>query len=193
MGKVGEIDALKSIDGALSGLEDPEARNRVLAWAWEKFSSKPSPTINEVEDQSEIPGRVKKTKKRGSGTKGKAKIKAKPSLAIAKDLNLKPKGKKSLDEFAETKKPNSHNEKGTVAAYYLKHVLALSAITESHIFTCFKHMKWRVPTNLSNTLAYTASQYGWLDTSNLQDIKMTTIGENLVEHDLPKKKGPKKA
>jgi hypothetical protein len=193
MGNVNEIDALKAIDDALSGLEDPDARNRVLAWAWKKFSLNPAPTDNEDKDPSEITRKAKKFKKIISGTKGKAKVKAKPSLAIVKDLILKPKGKKSLDEFTEGKKPSSYYEKCTVSAYYLKHELVLSAITESHVYTCFKHMKWRVPADLSNTLAYTASQYGWLDTSNLQDIKVTTKGENLVEYDLPKKKGPKKS
>ena len=111
---------------------------------------------------------------------------------MVRDLNLKPKGKKTLDEFVESKKPSSYYEKSTVATYYLKHELSLSAISANHIFTCFKHMKWRVPADLFNTLAYTASQYGWLDTSNGEDIKVTTMGENLVEHDLPKGKGSKK-
>lgn len=193
MGNVSEIDALKAIDDALSGLEDPDARNRVLSWAWKKFSSNPAPTADEDKEPSEIARKAKKSKKSVSGAKGKTKVKAKPSLTIVKDLNFKPKGKKSLDEFAEVKKPSSYYEKCTVSAYYLKHELVLSAITESHVYTCFKHMKWRVPANLSNTLAYTASQRGWLETSNLQDIKVTTMGENLIEQDLPKKKGPKKS
>jgi hypothetical protein len=53
-------------------------------------------------------------------------------------------------------------------------------------------MKWRIPADLFNTLAYTASHYGWLDTSNYQALKVTTMGENLLEHDLPKKKDFKK-
>lgn len=193
MGKVSEIDALKAIDDALSGLDDPEARNRVLAWAWKKFSSKPAPAADEDLESAETTTTTKKPKKKASGAKGKVKGKAKASLALVKDLNLKPKGKKSLDQFVEGKKPSSHYKKCTVSVYYLKHELSLSAITESHVYTCFKHMKWRIPANLSNTLAYTSSHHGWLDTSNLQDIKVTTMGENLVEHDLPKGKGSKKS
>lgn len=194
MGNVSEIDALKTIDEALFGLTDADARNRVLEWAWKKFSSHLAPPIDK---DTKVPpsGKRKKLARKASGPKGKGKTKAKakPSLSLVKDLNLKPEGKKSLDEFSDIRKPNSHYEKSTVAAYYLKHELDLPAITESHVYTCFKHMKWRVPANLSNTLAYTASHFGWLDTSNLQDIKVTTMGENLVEHDLPKKKGPKKS
>lgn len=195
MGNVSEIDALKAIDEALSGLADPDARNRVLGWAWKKFSSHATTPIDKDNEVPESSGKKKKSKRKASSAKGKGKGKAKvkPSLSLVKDLNLKPKDKKSLDEFSDVKKPNSHYEKSTIAVYYLKHELNLSAVTESHVYTCFKHMKWRVPADLSNTLAYAASHFGWLDTSSLQDIKVTPMGENLVEHDLPKKKGPKKS
>jgi hypothetical protein len=189
MGTISEIDALKAIDDSLSALDDLEARNRILEWACKKFSSKPVPPVAGEPTASAI-GTVKtKSKKVGSGAKSKSK--AKPSLSMVKDLNLKPNGKPSLDDFVEQKKPISHYEKCTVCTYFLKHELNLDAISESHVFTCLKHMKWRIPANLSNTLAYTASQYGWLDTSDLQKIRITTMGENLVEHDLPKKKATK--
>lgn len=192
MGKVNEIDALKTIDEALSGLEDPHAQNRVLSWAWNKFSSEPRPSADDISKPGMPRVGRKRSKKKPSNAKGRSRGKSKASLSMVRDLNLKPKGKKTLDEFVESKKPSSYYEKSTVATYYLKHELSLSAISANHIFTCFKHMKWRVPADLFNTLAYTASQYGWLDTSNGEDIKVTTMGENLVEHDLPKGKGSKK-
>ena len=193
MANVSEIDILKAIDQALSSLEDEHARDRVRSWAWKKFSSNPLPTADKDMTPSRITRKPRKPKKRAPGGKSKPNVKTKPSLTMVKDLNFKPKGKKSLEDFAEIKKPRSFYEKCAVSAYYLKYELALSAITESHVYTCFKYMKWRGPTNLSNTLALTASHYGWLDTSNLQDIKVTPMGENLVEHDLPEKKGPKKS
>ncbi len=194
MGNLSEIDVLKAVDEALSELENPEARNRVLDWAWKKYSTKLGPS-DIVDTETAVRSTVtNKYKKKGSRAKGKTKgkVKIKSSLSMMKDLNLKPKGKQSLDEFVDIKKPFSHYEKCAVSTYYLKHELDLSAISESHVYTCLKHMKWRIPANLSNTLAYTSSHYGWLDTSNLQDIKITTMGENLVEHDLPKQKGTKK-
>lgn len=194
MGNISEIDVLKAIDDSLSGLDDPEARNRVLDWAWKKYSSKPIPSVIDETAIPEINGAAGKTKKKAkrADSKKKSKTKGKSSLSMVKDLNLKPKGNQSLDEFVDQKKPSSHYEKCAVSTYYLKHELGLSAISENHVFTCMKHMKWRIPADLSNTLAYTASRYGWLDTSDLQNIKITTMGENLVEHDLPRKKGTKK-
>lgn len=193
MGKITDVDALKAVDDALSGLDDPPARERVLSWAWKKFVSTRTPAAeHEIDDSTHTPKRTKK-KATGSGNaKGKAKRKVNAPLSMVKDLNLKPKGKKSLDDFVEGKKPNSIYEKCTVAAYYLKHELGLAAVSANHVFTCFKHMKWRVPADLLNSLAYTASRFGWLNTNDRENISVSTMGENLIEHDLPRSKTPKK-
>ena len=189
MSKINEIDALKAVDTALSELDDPTARERVLSWAWKKFVSTHTPAATDETDDSTHPAKRTKKKVIGSNkTKGKAKSKVKAPLSMERDLNLKPKGKKSLDDFVGEKKPNSIYEKCTVAAYYLKHVLGLKAVSANHIFTCFKHVKWRVPADLLNSLSYTASQYGWLDTSDRQSVNVSTMGENLIEHDLPRAK-----
>ncbi len=183
--KLSEVDVLKAVDDALAGLEDGSACDRVLRWAWEKYSSKPVPS---AQDDSSPP---KEHTKKGASMKktNSKKAKGKTTPAMVKDLNLKPKGKKSFDDFANEKKPGSNKEKCTVAVYYLRNELEHSKISASHVFTCFKHLMWRVPANLPNTLQVTASVQGWLDTGNMEEIKVTTIGENLVEHDLPR--GPK--
>ena len=137
MGDMAEIDVLKAIDSALSGLENQDARNRVLQWAWQKYSSKPTPSVDGEKDRAEF---ARKAGRKAPRTKGKAKSKAKTSLAIVKELNLKPKDKQPFDAFAETKKPSSIYEKCVVSAHYLKHELSIPAITENHIYTCFKHM-----------------------------------------------------
>lgn len=185
MTKVSETDAIKAFDDALGGLDDPAARNRVLRWAWEKYSTKPlpKPEDDEAQDSSNNATTKKKTTPRKPASSKGAKTKT--SLSIVKDLNLKPKGKKSFDDFVDEKKPKSNQQKCTLSVYYLRHELELPKVSSAHVFTCFKHMKWRVPADLPNTLQYTASKDGWLDTKKMDDIKVTTIGENVVEHDLP--------
>lgn len=192
MGKSTEVGALKAIDDVLSGLDDPDARNRVLAWAWEKYSSKPRPISTDAPGSPKQLTPKDQRLKKTLGAKKKGKGKTKQSLSMVKDLNLRRKGKKSFDDFVGIKRPDSYYEKCTVSVYYLKQELGISTVTANHVYTCFKHMKWRIPADLFNTLAYTASHYGWLDTSNFQAIKVTTKGENLLDHDLPKKKGSKK-
>jgi hypothetical protein len=164
-----------------------------MSWAWKKFVSTHIPAASDETDGHTHPAKGTKRKAKGSSkANSKTKNKVKMPLSMARDLNLKPKGKKSFDDFVDEKKPNSIYEKSTVAAYYLKHELGLPAISASHIFTCFKHMKWRVPADLLNSLAYTASQYGWLDTGDRENINVSTMGENLIEHDLPRTKTTKK-
>lgn len=189
MGKSSELDVLKAVDDALAGLEDASARDRVLHWAWEKYSSKPVPKAEEDTSAK------RRGTKRGATKKkvGSKKAKGRTAIGLVKDLNLKEKGKKSLDAFADEKKPGSNLEKCAVAVNYLHNELGLTGVNTCHVFTCFKHLGWRVPADLQNTLQRTASVRGWLDTSNMDDIKVTTMGENLIDHDLPRaSKGGKK-
>lgn len=195
MGKLTEVDAIKAVDEALAGLEEEAARERVLTWAWEKFSSRKSPGAN-----LSPPNQINRTpaaaanapsRRRGqrkSPAKGGAtRVKA-AALSMIKDLNLRPADKQAFRDFAEAKKPTSQQERCVVAVSYLKDGLSLPAISASHVYTCFKHMNWRVPANLKNKLAFTASHHGWLDTRNMESIQITPMGENLVAHDLPRKK-----
>ena len=180
-----EIEALKTIDEALAGLDDSTTRDRVLRWACQKYAvGNPLPAISV--DQRVMPPTPARVRIGKPKQKSRVKTSAGSMPSIVRDLNLKPKGKDSFDKFAAQKKPNSNQHRCVVAVYYLRHELDLSPITVDHVYTCFKHMQWRVPSSLANTMAYVASVFGWLDTRNMADIKMTTIGENLVEHDLPK-------
>jgi len=186
-GQLTEIEVLKAVDDALTALSQLDARKRVLTWAWEKFlpnvtslSITPIPAASVTHDAKKLA--MKPSEKR---TTPKQKT---PPIVLVKDLNLRPKGKASLEEYAKAKNPSSLYEKCTLAVHYLKMEIGVAGISNSHIYTCFKQMKWKLPTDLGNTLSYTASHFGWLDTSDMRDIRLTAIGENLIEHDLPRKK-----
>ncbi len=177
-----DVDAIKAVDDILAQLDDA-ARQRVLVWAWGKHAAGAPPTAA---------SRVRR--KKGSrapkqNQKGTSKVvpKASQRPSIVKDLNLRPQGKKAFRSFAEQKAPSSVREKCTVAVYYLTSELELHAITVDHVYTCYKEVKWRVPVDLKNNLAQTAFHTGWIDSSDMNDIKITTRGENLVEQDLPTK------
>lgn len=183
MAVVSELDAMKLIDDSLSGISDPPTRDRILKWAWAKFASSPSIPMAEAESVL-CPEKVEK----GAHKKvAKGPVKGKVTHAMVKTLNLKPNGKKSFNEFVEEKKPSSNLEKCVIAVHYVANVLNESPVSADHVYTCYKIQGWRIPSDLDNTLAYTASQKAWIDTSNMSDIKLTTHGDNLVEHDLPKK------
>ena len=182
MSSITEIEAFAALEKTLSGLEDPAARDRVLKWAWDKYSSKPTSIENSSPKTSKASKIIKKTKSAS---------KTKTNFSIVKDLNLKPEEGKSFQDFVNTKLPKTGYEKSLVAVYYLKEILGIKNISVNHVFTCYKDANWRVPADLYNNLAKTASSHGWIDTSNMDDIRVTTQGENYINFDLPSEKKSK--
>lgn len=181
-----EINAIKAISDALEKLETEE-RARVLAWAQSKFggavpvfaphvnTAQPTPSIAPI--KTHAPKKAKTSKK------------TKTVISMDKTLNLQPQGKQSAIQFAGAKAPSNVREKCVVAVYYMRDILELKKVTLQAVFTFFKSVQWPTPTDLKNTLQQAGSA-GWLDTANSEEIKLTSLGENLVEHSLPAK--PKK-
>lgn len=127
--------------------------------------------------------------KSSSSSKGNGKTTKKSSdnLTILKDLDLRAKGK-SFINFFEEKKPSASNEFNSVAVYYLVEILELSGITPNHIYTCYKEATQRPPVAFVQSLRDTASKNGYIDITDINNIKIPMRGKNFVEHDLPKKK-----
>jgi hypothetical protein len=92
----------------------------------------------------------------------------------------------SAVQFATEKSPTNLMQKCVVAVHYLRDTIEMEKVTTQAVFTFFKHLSWPVPADLKNTLQQ-AGTAGWLDTANSQDIKLTSLGENLIEHNLPAK------
>lgn len=183
-----EIQALKSIDDALSKL-DETARKRVFDWVSSKYDFQPK-ELNHRYDQSVEHSKVIENpppqKLRRAKTKGKKTSKI--TLKMIKELNLKPQGKKSLRDFIEEKSPSNAKQKCTVAIYYMKNIMNIEHVSVDHVYTAFKSSEWPVPANLPNTLHQAGSE-GWLNTADIENLLVTPSGENLIEYDLPKSKG----
>jgi hypothetical protein len=182
MPPITEIEAITTLDNVLSQFQETSARDRILKWAWDKFSTKPMPPPETLSEGNKRP-RMKK--KGGAAKQPKTSTKGRPKLSIVKELNLTPKGKKAFKEFVKEKQPATNQEKCIVAVYYLSHELDLSDISINHIYTCYKDANWRVA-DLYNVLTLTAHRKGWVDTSNMAAITITNHGENIIEHDLPR-------
>ncbi|MCU0678578.1 MAG: hypothetical protein MUF19_03275 [Candidatus Pacebacteria bacterium] len=142
-----------------------------------------------IDNAREVTEKKHKTKDK---TKAKTGIKSKESHKIVGDLNLMPVGEVSFKDFYSQKSNAgtsvlSAQEFNAVATYYLKNVIKIANVTPEHIYSCYKDVKKEVPTALTQGLRNTASRTSWIDTGSINDIKMTTAGENMVEHILPKK------
>jgi hypothetical protein len=88
-----------------------------------------------------------------------------------------------LKEFTEAHPAKSALQKAVVVVYWLTKELQLAPLTVDHVYSAFKTLSWPVPANLLNTLQKAGSE-NYLDTKKSADIKITTHGENLVEHSL---------
>lgn len=116
---------------------------------------------------------------------GKPKSKARQP-GVVNDLNLRPKGKQSFVDFAGEKKPRGHFEQQVVILYWLRHTGGMSAgITLDHVNTCYTAAGWRRPANFAANMSLTAARKRWIDTSDMSNIVLTTLGEDEVKHNLP--------
>ena len=124
------------------------------------------------------------------GEKGASKQRRKAaSYSIIKDLDLSAKkNKQSLRDFFKLKLPSSNMEKNIVFIYYLQKIASVGGITPNHVYSCYKDVNIKIPQALEQSLIDTAHHKGWIDTSDMGDLKVAIPGENFVEHDLPKKK-----
>jgi hypothetical protein len=138
-----------------------------------------------VIDQHRIPKTGGLKAKRPVRRKGRSRAASRPS--IVPNLNLRPQGKQAFKEFFKEKAPNVGAQTYAVCVYYLQKTLGIDKITVNHIYTSMKDVNRKVPSDLGNAMTVAASRKNWIDTSDLSNITITVPGENLVEHDLPKK------
>jgi hypothetical protein len=111
---------------------------------------------------------------------------------IVGELNLRSANVESFPDFVSRKLPSSNSQKELVSIFYLREILKLETVGIDHVFTCFKDRQWRLPANPSNSLQFTASKYRWINTAEMTNIGLTTIGLNFVDHDMPKQGGKEK-
>jgi hypothetical protein len=142
--------------------------------------------ISDATDQPKNSGNLTRNRHRPAQPASRKKTR-RPGPTLLKDLDLRPANGKSWREFATEKNPTSTRERSIVALYYLRQILTLGAVGSDHIYTCFKDMGWKLPTDFNNHLQVVAKERGWLNTAEMSDIGLTSRGENFVEHDLPRK------
>lgn len=138
------------------------------------------------ENNSDTPTPAKKTAAKKTAAKKAAG--SKTTFSIDKSLDLVGGGKPPFKEFAGQKAPTNVLEKCLVSVYWLSRIRKPeAAATIDQVYSCFKHMEWKVPSDLANTLAQAGSKNGWIDSKKRDDLKVPIHGENFIEHEMPKK------
>lgn len=113
---------------------------------------------------------------------------AKKVYSRAKDLNFHPEGKISLRDFWTQKAPGNNHERNLVIVRYLEETLQIEKIEVGQVLAGYEAVDERSPAIPDNSLMVTASQKGWLDTSDMKAIRTTHGGINFLKFDMPKKK-----
>lgn len=154
--------------------------------------SAPPPNAPTVPTADAQPAQTEKKRGGGSSKKKRETPAAKSAPKIIRDLNLRPAGKPSFDDFVAEKQPRDNQEKFLVAIYYLEQIAGIQPVSDAHVGTVFRMTGgWREPGNLGSGLRMTAHRKNTIDTSDLEDLKTTPHGRNFVEHDLPHQKKTK--
>src|SRR5438552_12532875 len=120
------------------------------------------------------PGRRRRTKqqkepKRSAKSGERQGRRSGPSLD--RKLSLRPKGRQSFKDFATAKAPKTALERNVVAVHWLQGA-GVKPVGPDQVYTCYSDMGWRRPTDIYNSLAVTASKKGWLDTADMNDVKV---------------------
>jgi hypothetical protein len=196
--RAAELAAMATSADAIEPL--PEAtQHRVIHWLADTFGVElvAAATAPAAEPSSSGGGtrsatrRKRGTKSGATAASGAAKA-ARPKVTAPghdKTLDLYPSGKTSFEDFVTEKSPHDRQQEHNVlAVYWLLQIAEIDAVGPDQVFTCYRKVSWKLPPDLRNSLQKTAYEKGWLDTQEMNDIKITPPGLNFVERDLPRPK-----
>lgn len=129
--------------------------------------------------------------------------KSKKTSKGQKIKNIKPKEKKlqsrttftfindkaflKLSDFYSKKEVSSSLKRNAVFVYFLQKVSKINGITINHVYTCYKTLKLKPPTNLYQSLIDTKNKHNFIDTKDMENITLTHHGENFVDHEITTK------
>lgn len=169
------------------GVLEVEGEEAFLKEIYEDFKSQISITLNPKVAQPTIEVGISSLEKKDKPARSKNKANArKEAYSFVKDLNLRGGGSiESLKDFYAKKRPSSAMEMTTVFVYYLCSMLKINNVGLDHLYTCYKEVGQKVPVALRQNLLDTARRKGTIDTSSLDNVTLTTRGENMVGLDLP--------
>lgn len=119
---------------------------------------------------------------RGTGKK----VDRNAGLELVPDLEFRPDGRQSLKAFVDDKNPKNDIETILATVHYMQHVMRLAKIGPSHVMTAFKEVGKAVPADLRAGIRHIKRSRMLLNFTDIEDVRMTTQGDNFVEHDMGK-------
>jgi hypothetical protein len=118
-------------------------------------------------------------KRRGDGDRRDRNAGLKP----VGNIDFVPAGKPSLNEFFTAKAPSSDLDQILVICFFLEHTLETNQIGPGHVLSGLKHLEKPVPKDLKQTIR-NVEKKAWLRFTDIEDIHLTTEGDNRVKFKL---------
>lgn len=109
----------------------------------------------------------------------------KPQSYKTVDLGLSPEQRSEFKQFYESKAPKTQNDHVLVIIYWLLKNTAREKVTVDEIFTGLRTVGERIPKRLTSVLSNLS--LGSYITKENNEPTLLHIGEDYVDHDLPKK------
>ena len=125
-------------------------------------------------------------RKRGAGPK----VDRNAGLVAVPDVDFIPDDKQPLRQFFTDKSPSTDMEQVLVLCHYLQFTAEVDRYGAGHLLSAFRHVGKPIPVDLRSTLRNMKDKKGWLRFPSIDDLRLTTEGENAVEHDLPRIRKP---
>jgi len=138
--------------------------------------------VEEPEALDEEHGSSGVRRPRGSGKK----VDRNAGINLVPNMEFRPAGQKTLKAFIEEKSPTNDVETVVATVYYMQHVMDLAKIGPPHVMTAFKEVGKAIPVDLKATIRHIKKTKVWLNFNDIDDIRMTTQGDNFVEHEMGK-------
>jgi hypothetical protein len=139
----------------------------------------PTPPANE-EEVDALSEESNNRRPRGSGKKTDRNA----GLELVPNLEFRPAGKQTLKAFVEERGAKSDVENVVAMIHYMQHTMGLSKIGPPHVMTAFKEVGKPIPVDLKATIRNIKKSKAFLAFTEIDDIRMTTQGDNFVEHDM---------
>ena len=179
-------DALKTVvaamnrPGPIATVRIPANGQTVIPTQAGAPQAQAAPEVVEEEVAEDVEESPAPARKRGTG----ARVDRNVGIKLVPNLDFRPDDKPALKTFFADKAPKTDMEQILVIGYYMQHMLDLSSFTPGHILTGLKEVGKPVPVDLKATIRNMRSQKVWLNFGDIEEIVLTTQGENHVEHEL---------
>jgi len=173
----GQLDVEGSDDIVVKIYNDFMGKLEKLTPEIVQLPPKSIPHLEVIEGDKEVGDQKKKAPPKKSASM--------QSFALVDEI-YQGKDAKAIKDFYGQYNVKGNLQKVTLFIYFLQKELKLTGITANHLYTCYKIVGIPLPKALQQAVRDAKNQKTWLVHDDWDDLKITHMGENAVEHEFEK-------